>query len=51
MTYISWSSDFELYLEDCLMYEHHTSGFIGQYDQTFDLKVNVSRCDLYFMVQ
>ena len=22
---ISWSSDFTLYLEDCLMYEHHTS--------------------------
>ena len=26
MTYIPWSSDFALYLEDCLMYEHHTSG-------------------------
>ena len=25
-------------------------GIIGQYDQTFDLKVNVSHCDLYFMV-
>ena len=25
MTYISWSSDFALYLEDCLMYEHLTS--------------------------
>ena len=24
---------------------------IGQYDQTFDLKVNVSHCDLYFIVQ
>ena len=23
---ILWSSDFALYLEDCLMYEHHTSG-------------------------
>ena len=23
-TYISWSSDFALYLEDYLMYEHHT---------------------------
>ena len=22
--YISWSSDFALYLEDCLMYEHLT---------------------------
>ena len=26
-------------------------GIIGQYDQTFDLKVNVSHYDLYFMVQ
>ena len=26
VTYISWSSDFALYLEDYLMYEHHTSG-------------------------
>ena len=24
VTYISWSSDFALYLEDCLMYEHLT---------------------------
>ena len=27
MTYISRSSDFALYLEDYLMYEHHTLGF------------------------
>ena len=26
LTYISWSSDFALYLEDYLMYEHHTLG-------------------------
>ena len=26
MTHISWSSDFALYLEDNLMYEHHTLG-------------------------
>ena len=26
MTYISWSCDFALYLEDYLMYEHHTLG-------------------------
>ena len=26
MTYISWYSEFALYLEDCLMYEHHTLG-------------------------
>ena len=36
MTYISWSSEFALYLEDCLMYEHHT---MGQYDLTFNLKI------------
>ena len=24
MTYILWSSDFVLYFEDCLMYEHYT---------------------------
>ena len=23
VTYISWSSDFALYVEDYLMYEHH----------------------------
>ena len=26
MTYILWSSDFALNLEDYLMYEHHTKG-------------------------
>ena len=26
MTYISWSSDFALYVEDYLMYEHHALG-------------------------
>ena len=26
MTYISWSSDFALYLEDYLIYQHHTLG-------------------------
>ena len=29
MTYILWSSDFSLYLEDNLMYEHH---FFGDYE-------------------
>ena len=52
MTYISWSSDFALYLEDYLIYQHHTLGlFMSQYDPTFDLKTNVGHCDLYFMVQ
>ena len=26
MTYILWSNDFALTLEDYLMYEHHTKG-------------------------
>ena len=95
MTYISQSSDFVLYLEDYLMYEHHTLGLwvgitwdvwlknkcmslwpifhgpvilcyifktktwvgtshfgiMGQCDATFNLRVNVGLCDLYFMVQ
>ena len=49
--YILLPSDFVLYLEDYLMYEHHTLGIKGQYDLTFDLKINVGLCDLYFMVQ
>ena len=27
VTYILWSTEFALYLEDCLMYEHHTLGW------------------------
>ena len=50
MTYISWSSDLALYLEGNLMYEH-PFGIMNQYDPTFDLKINVGNCDLYFMVQ
>ena len=41
MTYISWSSDFALYLESYLTYEHHTLGLMSQYDPMFDLKINV----------
>ena len=52
MTYISWSSDFALYLEDYFMYEDHTLGLcMSQYDTKFHLKINVRHCDLYFMVQ
>ena len=50
MIYISWSSDFALYLEDYLMYEHPL-GIMNQYDLMFDLKINVGYCDLYFMVK
>ena len=48
MTYILWPSDFALYLEDYLM---HELGIKGQYDLTFDRKINVGLCDIYFMVQ
>ena len=51
MTYISRSSDFVLYLEDYLMYVHHTFGSMNQYDPAFNLKINVGHCDLYSMVQ
>ena len=51
MTHISWSSDFALYLEDYLMYEHHTLGLWVSMTLMFDLKKFVAHCDLYFMVQ
>ena len=46
MTYISWSIEFALYLEDYLMDE-----YISQYDPTFVLNVNIGQHDLYFTVQ
>ena len=51
MTFIPWSSDFALYLEDYLMYVHHTLGCMNQYGPTFDQRINVGHCDLYSMVQ
>ena len=45
MTYISWFSDFALYLEGYFMYKHDS-----QYDLMFDLKIKVGQFDLYFMV-
>ena len=51
MTYISWFSDFALYLEDYLMNEHDSFGIMVQYDRTFDLKIKIYHCDLYFTVQ
>ena len=50
MTYILRSNDFALYLEDYLMYEHHTF-WMRQCDVTFDLKINIGHSDLYFMDQ
>ena len=51
MTYISWSSDFALHLEDYLCVCISYFGSMNQYDQTFDLKINVGHYDLYSMVQ
>ena len=50
MTYISRSSDFALYLEDCDVCTSYF-GSMNQYDPTFDLEINVGQCDLHFMVQ
>ena len=50
MTYISWSSDFVLHLEDCLMYEHHTLGLCVSMTLRLTSKINVGLRDLYFMV-
>ena len=48
MTYNAWSSDFALYLEDYLMYELCD---LGQYDPTFDLKINVGLSDFVLYLQ
>ena len=44
-------SDFALYLEDYLMYEHYYLGLCISMVPKFDLKINLGLCDLYFMVQ
>ena len=51
MTYISWSNDFSLI--SWRLFDVCTSHFgsMNQYDQTFDLKINVSHCDLYSNAQ
>ena len=41
MTYISWSSDFALYLEDCLMHECILFGIMSRYDTKFYLKIPI----------
>ena len=48
--YISWFSDFALYLGNYSVAEHHTFGITSQYDPTSDLKIFVGHCDLYFLV-
>ena len=44
MTYISWSSDFALYLEDFYY------PLISYFGMTFDLILNVGHSDLHFMI-
>ena len=51
LTYISWSNDFALHLKDNLKYEPSYFGIVGQYDMTFDHKINVGLCDVYLMAQ
>ena len=51
MTYIPWSIDFALYLEDYLMHGTLLFGMMSQYDPKFYLKINIGHCDLYFMAQ
>ena len=41
---------FALYLEDYLIYEHHTLFYESTWPDVW-LKINVGHCDLYFMVQ
>ena len=50
MTYISWSSDFALYLRLLDVWISYFE-IMSRYDPTFDLEINVGHCDLYFMVQ
>ena len=50
MTYISWFSDFALYLEGYFMYKHD-NGPMSEYVSILDFKIKVDHCDLYFMVQ
>ena len=48
VTYISWSSDFALYLEDHLTYAHHIFRLWNGMTQPFDLNMIVSLCDPIF---
>ena len=50
MTYISWFSDFASYLEGFLMYKHLPLDNESLWLDA-DLKIKVSHCDPYFMVQ
>ena len=50
VTYVSWSSDFALSWRLFDVWGSYF-GIMSQYDPTFDLKINVGHCDLYFMVQ
>ena len=43
MTYISWSSDFVLYLEVYLMYKHNTFGLWDSLEEIFDVETSYLR--------
>ena len=43
MTYISWSGEFALYLEDYLMAKKSFFGIMSQWDITFDLIISRSQ--------
>ena len=49
MTYISWSDDFVLYLQDYLMNKAYFQ-IMRQCDLNFDIKINIGQHDLFFMV-
>ena len=51
VTYISWSSDFALYLEDCLMDKCHNWNTGSIWCKDLPDKLYVSDSDLHFMVQ
>ena len=50
VTYILQSRNFASYLEEVLLYKHHTYG-LCPYDPKFDLKLKVGHCNLHFTVQ
>ena len=50
MIFILLSSDLAWYLEEYLMYKHHTY-WLSQYGPRIDDKINVGNSDLYLMIQ
>ena len=50
MTYISWYSDFALYLEDYFDVQKRYLRIMSQFYLMLDFKIKLGHCDLYFMV-